>query len=180
MLTWFTARASLDFWLLMAALFAMLFTYSIGVDHEHARRIAEVATLKAQYASALANTEHDARIRLQAAQTRGDVLTAQLLQTESDLQRKSLETSREIKRLTTGRACLDASTVSLLNGTAAAVAPTDMPSAASSLAAADGAAASDTDVATWADLARRQFDTCRAHLDALIDWHTLPAQGAAQ
>ncbi len=53
--------------------------------------------------------------RLQVAQARGDALEAQLAQLEQTHQIQAQEQAREIKRLTTGRLCLNAGTVRLLN-----------------------------------------------------------------
>ena len=133
--------------------------------------IAEIATLKKTQAENVATVAEAARDRLLAARTRSDEIETRLTKADADRQTLALEHSREIKRLTTGRACLNAGTVRLLNasgprGDAAAV-----PASAGQPVAADAGAASDTDVAEWADLARRQYDTCRDKLQAVIDWH---------
>ena len=83
-------------------------------------------------------------------------------------------------RLTTGRACLTGAAVRMLNddpadyGAAPAVSP-----ATGSSDAADGSAATDTDIGQWVIAARARYATCRQRLDALIDWHTPTNTGAA-
>lgn len=107
---------------------------------------------------------------LQAAQVRGDVLTRDLLDREALINRISKEKRDALSRLTTGRPCLSADAVGVLNGTAGAGA--GVPQAASIPAATGGGFATDTDVGQWAAAARSAHDTCRSRLDALIDWHT--------
>jgi hypothetical protein len=144
--------------------------WKVGTSQEHDRRVAEVATIKRDFAEAQTRIVGEVNARLIAAQARGDALSAKLLQNESDMRRTALEKAHEIARLTTGRSCLNAATVRMLNATGNDQ-PGSVPSTASGPAAADGSAATDTDVAVWADNARRQFDTCRGRLDALIDFN---------
>lgn len=134
---------------------------------------AERAELVLRHESAARLAAQAAIERLQAAHARGDALAARVAEEEARRQTEAKEHQREINRLTTGRACLNADTVRLLNG-AGAARPGTAPMPASAIAATQTAApaASDTDVAGWADRARRQYDTCRAQLDALIAWHT--------
>jgi hypothetical protein len=106
---------------------------------------------------------------LQAAQVRGDVLTRDLLARETLINRISKEKRDALSRLTTGRPCLSADAVGVLNGTAGAGA--GMPPAPGSAAATGGGFATDADVGQWAAAARAAHDTCRTRLDALIDWH---------
>lgn len=105
---------------------------------------------------------------LQAAQVRGDLLSAGLLTQAGQIVQLKQESIDAIKQATSGRVCLDAAALRVLD---AAPGIAVMPAPASSAAAADGRFASDTDVGTWAAEAGALFETCRARLDALIDWH---------
>ncbi len=135
-----------------------------------AHKNAEIETLKRTHAEAEAAAAAAALERLQQAQARGDELAQQLAAAETTLQTQAEEASREIARLTTGRRCLDGAVVRLLNASQGIRLGT-VPPAAGQPAAADGAAASDTDVAQWARVCRTGYDTCRARLDALIGYH---------
>ena len=106
-----------------------------------------------------------------------DALEERLSAEEASRQTQALEHAREIKRLTTGRPCLNAGTVRLLNEPAIGLRTPVLPAPASGAAAADAPAASDTDVAGWIDGTRHQYDACRSRLDALIDWHQEAADG---
>lgn len=110
--------------------------------------------------------------RLRAALALGDALFNQLADAEKDRQKTALEHQREIKRLTTGRPCLSADVVGLLNGTGQGNSAAGLSAPADGAAAEDGPFATDTDVAGWADNARRQYETCRDRLGALIDFNT--------
>lgn len=154
----------------IAAAVALLTALGWGIDH--ARQNAALADLKAQHAEAAAQAEAAARSRLQAAMTRGDVLFKRLASAEATRKTTEEETQREIKRLSTGRACLGGAAVRLLNG-AAGLRP-GLPEAARRPAATDAAFATDADVGQWAAAARGQYEQCRGRLDALIAWHEAP------
>lgn len=113
--------------------------------------------------------------RLAAETARGEALSRRLLDAQTELDQQQQELNREIARSTTGRTCLDARTVGLLNaaGHRDAARPGPMPQTASAPDAAPGAAATDTDVAHWASEARSRYDACRAQLDALIDFEEM-------
>lgn len=140
-----------------------------GIDLERKRSQAEIATLKQGWAESSSRAELAARTRLETAQALGDVLTRDLLKTESSLH-QSENRRREIERRTTGRVCLSASAVRLLNSPNHPDTRNELPTPASSVAAADGPAATDRDIAVWIDNARREYDICRARLDALVDF----------
>ena len=147
----------------IVALIALAVGYSIG----HRVASADVADLKRQYAEEQAENAEAARQQLADAVARGDALSKRLAQAESTLNRKTLETSREIARLTHGRACLDQRVVRVLNNDQPA---SGVPAPAGASAATDGTAASDTDVAGWINHAQGRYGICRERLDALIDW----------
>lgn len=109
---------------------------------------------------------------LQAAQVRGDVLTRDLLTREAMINRLSKEKRDALSRLTTGRPCLSADAVGVLNGTTGAGA--GVPQSTGIPAATGGGFATDADVGQWAAAAIAAHDTCRYRLDALIDWHAKP------
>jgi len=128
----------------------------------------KVSRLESTHAKQQAAAETAARQRLESAQAQGDRLSARLSDTESALNKKTLEVSREVARLTTGRPCLDGRVVGLLNRPAPNAGP--LPQAAVAPDAADGTVATDTDVAGWIGNAKGQYATCRARLAALIDF----------
>jgi hypothetical protein len=136
---------------------------------------AEIADIKASHAIAQAEAERLALERLQGAQVRGDALAGRLRLTESKLSSTALELSHALKTATSDRPCLGVDAVRLLNGANDGLLGA-MPPAAGIPDAADAAAATDTDVARWISGAIRQYETCRARLDALIDFN----EGAQQ
>lgn len=129
----------------------------------------EIYRLKAISAQQQADAEAAIRQRLEAATLRGDQLATQLTHTEATLNQKTLETSREIARLTTGRRCLDAAAVRLLN-TRPGDGAGPVPAAAGAPDAEAAPAASDSDIAGWIVNAQGQYETCRARLTSLIDF----------
>ncbi len=115
------------------------------------------------------------------AQTRGDHLTTRLANNQARITQLETEKRRAINRLTTGRYCLSADAVRVLNS---ADAPTnggsvDVPPPPGSAAATGEAFATDTDVGLWINAAQAQYATCSQRLDALIDWHNTRFKGAA-
>jgi len=146
--------------------------WQTGREQEQDRCTATVATLKADQAQKERQATQAALDRLQEAQARGDALQARLAVAETTRQAQAQENAYEIKRLTTGRPCLNAGTVRLLNESPGSLSAPTLPAPAGGAAAADAPASSDTDVANWIDAARRQYDTCRDRLSALITWHT--------
>ncbi|HJU70368.1 MAG TPA: hypothetical protein VJ603_00825 [Paucimonas sp.] len=145
--------------------------YALGHRLAKADGDAALARLERDHATLETRAAETALARLQEAQARGDALVDRLAAEEASRQTQAQEHAREIKRLTTGRPCLNAGTVRLLNEPAIGFRASTLPASAGGTAAADAAAASDTDVAGWIDNARHQYDACRSRLDALIDWH---------
>ncbi len=135
---------------------------------------AELAGLRAQHSDALAKDRSAALERLQLANQRADHLQVALDRSEQRLTTTQTEIQREIKKRTTGRACLDGGTVRLLSAQAAGSQATTVPTPTGQPVADDAAVATDTDVASWASVAITQYDICRARLDALIAWHLPP------
>lgn len=105
---------------------------------------------------------------------RGDSLAAQLETQQTHINRLHQEHTHAIKRLTTGRPCLSAELVGVLNNTQPAT--TDrldpVPTPPGQPVAVDAAPfATDSDVGHWAATARQQYAECSARLGALINWH---------
>lgn len=130
---------------------------------------AEISKLKEDQAQASAQAATEARQRLEAAQARGDALQTRLAAAEIARKTQVEETSRELKRLTSGRPCLSGAAVRLLNQPGLRLGARSAP--AGQPAAADAASATDTDLGLWMAAAIGQYGECRDRLQALIDWH---------
>lgn len=141
---------------------------------------AELAGVKAQHSEEKAQATQAALERLQTAKQRADALQTALDVTEQRLSITKTELNREIQNSTTGRACLSGRTVSLLNRAATGSDPATLPNTTSGPTAESAGFATDTDIANWINSAAAQYNTCRARLDALIDWHTDPAKASPQ
>lgn len=133
------------------------------------RKDAEISGLKEDQAKASAKAADEARQRLEAAQARGDALQNQLAAAETARKTQLEETSREIKRLTSGRPCLSGAAVRLLNQPGLRLGT--VPAPAGQPAAADATSATDTDLGLWIATAIGQYDTCRERIDALRAFH---------
>jgi hypothetical protein len=133
-----------------------------------------LATLRNSHTQAQADlTERNAK-HLARVWERGDELATTLASQQTRINQLHQEHTHAIKRLTTGRACLSADLVRVLNTTdpAATDRPDALPPPTSSPAATDAPAfATDADVSTWAATARRDYAECAARLGALIEWH---------
>lgn len=130
------------------------------------------ATLKATHSEEVAQTATAALKRIVTANERADSLQIALDNTEQRLATSKTENQREINRTTTGDTCLNNATVRLLNNATARDKATALPTPASEPVEADAAIATDTDVATWINDAKAQYEVCRARLDTLIDWES--------
>ena len=133
-----------------------------------------LATLRNSHTQAQAElTERNAK-HLVRVWERGDELATSLNIQQSHITKLHQEHTREINRLTTGRACLSAELVGVLNNTQPATAdrPDPLPTPTGGPDAAHAAAfATDADVSTWAATARQQYAECAARQRALIEWH---------
>jgi hypothetical protein len=167
---------------LIAALAVAAAAFGAGWTVQGWRGSAALAALQAkhtEYANAAqrlaeANARHLVRVW-----ERGDELATSLASQQSRITQLHQEHTREINRLTTGRACLSAELVGVLNRTQPA--PTDGPDAlptttGSPASAHAGAFATDADVGTWAATARQQYAECAARLGSLIQWHVPRAE----
>ena len=139
----------------------------------------EIAEMQTEQAESLAAAEQLFRQRYQAETERGDALSSQLAQTQDQLTQRTLEVSRAVSQVTTGKRCLDSAAVRLLNRT-----PRDdptVPETAGESVAESTAFATDTDVAGWIGGAQYQYDLCRTRLNTLIDFESgRPDDRAAQ
>lgn len=155
---------------------------------ELSRTETQLATVERDHARQLAAAADAASVVMHAAQQRGNALSAGLLAAESEIQTMKEQRDEALVRATTGRRCLDAGALRVLDDARQPKTPAPVPVATGG-AAAPGATtaaglspagggewASDTDVARWANHAQLAYDTCRARLDALIDWHGEPPQ----
>lgn len=114
---------------------------------------------------------------LSQAQQRGDALTTRLVTRQAQIDQLRKQQHDAIQALTTGRYCLSADAVRVLNSADAPTngGPVDVPPPPGSAAAEDGTFATDTDVGQWSVHAKAQYDICRGRLDALIDFDAAPS-----
>lgn len=151
--------------ILLMTFAAGMFSGGIPVHYVMDARITQI---KDAYIKQHDKAETLARQRLEEAVAEGNELASRLAQTESTLNKQAFEVSHEIAQHTSGRACLSASAVRLLNHPDSRAA--SMPGAAKQLDAKSETAATDTDIANWIINTQSQYETCRSRLAALIDW----------
>jgi len=132
--------------------------------------LVEIADLQADQDKAVVAAYQSGVARLEAAQARGNTLSADLAQREAEIDKLTLEVTRAAKRHTTGRTCLDAAAVRVLNRADPGPVATDVPQAAGAPVAQSAGAATDTDIYEWIAAAWGYYATCRGRLGALIDW----------
>ena len=160
---------------LIAALAVAAAAFGAGWTVQGWRGSAALAALQTQHAQAAqATTEANAR-HLVRVWERGDELATSLASQQSRITQLHQEHTHAIKRLTTGRACLSAELVGVLNRTQPATADGSgpLPAPTGSTASADASAfATDADVGNWTASARHQYAECAARLGSLIEWHT--------
>lgn len=155
-----------DFFVLAVAALALalgagLAGYQIGS--------AKVERLERQHAEAVATTANATTERLLSAAQKNDALAAQVSAFENDLARATQEKNDALSRLTTGRRCLDAAAVRLLNAGPAAA--DRLPEAGGEPVSAAAGFATDQDVGQWAIACRAGYDTCRGRLDAIRQFY---------
>ena len=160
---------------LIAALAIAVLAGGASWTYQASRYTAQIATMQRDYATAAQKTTDANARHLHRVWERGDELAASLATQQTHISQLHQEHTHAIKRLTTGRACLSAELVGVLNRTqpAATDRPDALPTPTGSPDAADASAfATDADVSTWAATARQQYAECAARLGALIEWHT--------
>lgn len=150
---------------------------------------AELADLQRDHSARQAAADRDALVRVQAAAARADQLTLDLHAQVSANAALQEQIDEQLALATHGRPCLDPAALRLLDRAAQPPAAVPAPARRAAAArapqpAADPAqparpaaaepAATDTDVARWANDAYHRYADCAARLDALIRWHDAP------
>lgn len=111
----------------------------------------------------------------QRQQAHADELQRQLALAQANTRIRYKEVIREIPATTSGRPCLGADALGVLDRFQSGTAPSLRLSAtASESAGATDAVASDTQIAQWALDAIEQHEHERARCNALIEWHRQP------
>lgn len=105
--------------------------------------------------------------KLATEQLRADTLATQLASAEGKIVIKTVEVIKHVPSVTTGRLCMGADAVGLLQpGATWGLAPASEPAGQGA-----AAAASDTDLAYWIADANQRYETAAARLNALIDFN---------
>lgn len=141
--------------LLAMAIFATGFGSGVKITKDHAAAQRLVAQIKAEnlYRAEIA---------------RGNDLSAKLAVAETAIHNKTIERVKHVKTVTTGRDCLSADAIRLLNGTSK---PTLRETTGQPLAeSTESLAATDTDVELWAIEVSGQYEICAGRLNQLIDF----------
>ena len=108
-------------------------------------------------------------------QAHADELQRQLALAQTNARIRYKEVLREIPATTSGRPCLGADALGVLDRFQSGTAPgLRLSATASESAGATDAVASDTQVAQWALDAIEQHERERARCNALIEWHRQP------
>ena len=154
------------------AVFAALIFFA-GWQVEGWRKDAEIERLERLHSDQRARDAEAANDEITAAVKRGNELAARVSAAEATRDLALQETQDALRRVTTGRPCLSAVAVRLLNEPGGL--KNALSGAPSEPAGADAAAATDTDVALWAAFARRSYDTCRGRIDALAEFFKEPS-----
>ena len=144
----------------------------LGGGTVHGINGAQIAALETAHANAQRTAAEAAVRQLNAAQARGDALTTELLTARAQADGLQDQLNEALSKATTGRPCLGAPALRLLDRAAG---PRAVPAPAGRPAAADAAdAATDTQVAQWAAGAYHQYAECSRRLGALIQYHEAP------
>ncbi|QPF74224.1 hypothetical protein G8A07_15725 [Roseateles sp. DAIF2] len=141
-----------------------------GLHLERSQHRAEMAELRSSTAEVQRLAARAAVHRLQDAQTRGNELTLQVAERDRQISTLTQEKRDALKKVTSGRACLGTAALRVLDGSPG-LRVADLPPATSSVAAADGPIATDSDIGQWSIQAGGQYEQCRKRLGALIQWH---------
>jgi len=129
---------------------------------------AGMGTANNRHAAQQLAAERASTLKYQSEVARGNILSAKLADSEGKITIKTVEVIKYVPQVTTGRECLSADAVSLLNSDGyPSLSATPRKPAAESPAAP---AASDADVAYWISAAHRAYDTCAVRLNSLVEW----------
>lgn len=156
-----------------AALVGLTLGVVTGLQLNNAPLAKELAACQSESAQRLQASQTLARSRLENALRAADA-SAQTLQTSRQNLQKQLEKTRhDLQNTTTGRACLGADAVRVLQRSPAfAPARATLPAPAPEPAGAAGTIATDTDLAGWAATAAAQYQACRERISAIGQWET--------
>lgn len=147
---------------------AVITALALWLAYRHGYATAEALCQRqmaeSQAADAFSYARLEANYRKQ--EQKGQALAAQVAKAEATNQQLLKEKNHDIRQATTGRACLDADALRLLNNNPDTRHP-GLPASSGNALVADGAVATDTDVALWAADARSRYDACRGRIDAL-------------
>jgi len=158
--------------LLLASAGSAFWGYQLGRGHATAKGDAALSAFVAEIATAQAQAEQAARLRLQEAQTRGDELEIQLAQEREQRAAAVKELHYETAKTTIGRPCFDGVTLRLLDRAPGIYSGTTAMSTPAGITfTTNGSVATDTQVSGWIIDAAAQYETCRARIDALREWH---------
>jgi hypothetical protein len=141
--------------------------------------------LESRYERALTDASNaviDALKKARETEAKGETLARRQLTLEAENLKLEKERDDALRKTTSGRACFNGATVRLLNaarasGGSGVSAPARLAAGPFAAAAADsdepetGDAASDTDVALWANYAINRYDACRGRIDALRNFY---------
>ncbi|GHU10880.1 hypothetical protein FACS1894185_3170 [Betaproteobacteria bacterium] len=195
LLTRITSFIGLPSLTLIVLAFGFALGYRTGATLEAGTRM----RLQGEWAeerAALSDARAQALSRTLDIEREGEAIAHRLAAVEAERDQIKEDKNREITRLTTGRLCLSADAVRVLNAPAAgtglllpapaaglAVAPASFASDADVGGGARSAPtsfATDADVGHWAITARDQYDRCRGRIDALREWSEGWNGGSAQ
>ncbi|MDR3300895.1 MAG: hypothetical protein LBU43_13115 [Candidatus Accumulibacter sp.] len=164
---------------LASLLLVLAAAFGLGWTLNGWRLQSALATVEKQHAEAVAAAQQavtDATEKTLAIERQGEIIAARAIAAENQNTQLAKERDHAIRKLSTGRACLSAPVVRLLNAGAApgrsglsatpGVATLAAPGIAADSADQDDYA-NDIDVALWSRNARSQYNVCRERIDAL-------------
>lgn len=153
--------------LLLAALVTLAFGSGWAVNGW--RKDAEIGRMETTHEKQRSAALSDALEQLATTRKANADLAAHLAAAESSRTQLAEEKADAIRRLTTGRRCLDGAAVSVLNR--AVGQPAGLPAAGPEPLPAAAAFATDTDVGHWIGICQHRFATCNARLEALTRFY---------
>lgn len=154
-----------------ALLLAVLVTLAFGSGWavNGLRLGAAASRLETQQQTQRTAALNDALQLLASTRQTNAALAANLAASETARTQLAEEKTDAIRRLTTGRRCLDGAAVRVLNRTASQ--PAGVPAAGPEPVPAAAAFATDTDVGHWIGICQHRFATCNARLEALSSFY---------
>ncbi len=157
--------------ILASALSALLLGATLGWSLGRYPLKAEISQLKADHQKEQIEALSSTLEALQVAQKNGDDLYLILTKKVQEIEVLKKEKRNAITKVTHNSTCLNEPALRVLNN-ATEINVSDLPEAPNRTSAANGAIATDTDIAIWITEAGAQYGQCRARLSALIAWHT--------